>query len=653
MLKVLRDNLKYLSWILWVVIIVFIGFVFIDFGGARLGGQGRGVAAQVGDRQVTYADFQRRHRNLDQRYRSALGDRYTPEVAKQLRVRTQALEQLVGQQILLAEAERYGLAVSDEEVRRAILEAPSFQDEQGGFVGEELYRDFLLSEGLTPAQFERSVRDELVVERLMTLLGDGLRVADAEVEAAYRERSDQAKIQHLYLPATRYFGQAQATPAEVQAHFDAHREELRLPIQRLVDYLLVDAARLRATVQVSPEEIERQYRERQDEFRQDEQLRARHILLRVDDQRSEAQARQEMTALRSQLEGGADFAALARERSDDPGSKANGGDLGFFGRGRMIKEFEEAAFAATVGQLVGPIRTAFGFHLLQVQEKRPAGVRPLAEVEGQIRAQLAAQRVEAMAQEKINALAARVRNEKLTTAEQLKALADNESVFWQTTPPFGAEEVVPGIGRGTPFSTAAFALAAGKPSDPVKIPRGWAILSLAEERPSRLPELADVEAKVRQAVLNEKLQRLALAELVQVRAKVAAGTSFEEAAKGLNVQPQESPLFGPGGNIPGIPSPEPVVQAALALDEGALGGPVAVPNGAVLFRVLERKRFDPAAFAAAKEATRQELVQREQNALLESLLTQRKLELKVTYDRPLVEELGLAEAGGVPAAPGR
>jgi len=644
MLKVLRDNLKYLSWILWVVILVFIAFVFVDFGGARLGRGGTNAAATVGDQQVSYADYQRTYRRMEESYRRMFGERYTPELGKQMQLPLHALEQLVAQRILLQEAERLGISASDEEVRRTILEDPSLKDESGAFIGPEIYEQLLRSEGYTATQYEHYVRDQLIVRKLASVVGATVHVSDREVEAAYRERNEKAKIRYLFVPGGRYASQAQATPAEVASYFDAHKEAFRLPVQRVVSYLLIDSSRLRAQQRVEPAEVAKYYQDHLDEFHRDDQVHARHILLRVDDKRPEAQAKQEITAIQGQLARGADFAALAREKSDDPGSKANGGDLGFFTHGRMIKEFEEAAFGAETGKVVGPVRTSFGFHLIQVLERRAAGSQPLAEVEGTIRFKLINERVEKLAEAKVNELAAKIRSEKRNSAEQLKALVEGDLVSWQTTTPFGADEPVPGIGRGTPFSTAAFALTPGAPSDPVKIQRGWAILLLGEERPARLPNLAEVEPRVRQAAGAERQSALAKSELERARVALAGGLSLEKIAQGLGLQAPESQPFGPGAGVPGLAGSEPVAKAAFELSAGQIGGPVAIANGAVLFQVIERQRFDPQAFAAARESTRLEIAAREQQALLAALVNQRKLDLKVTYDRSLVRELGLTES---------
>lgn len=642
MLKVLRDNLKYLSWILWVVILIFIAFVFVDFGGGLSQGTGaRASAATVGNDKISYADFERQYRQLEAQYRQAFGENFTPEIAKQLRLPLQALDRLVDQRLLLNEAAERGLEASDSEVREAIFEIPGMKDSGGGFIGEETYKRFVRANGYTVRDFEESMRRQIVLTKLNAIFSSSLAVSDAEVERAYRDQAERAAVRYIVLPSTNFQSQATLQPAEVASYFERHGEEFRLPPQRVVNYLLVDTVRTRAKMNIEKADLESYYNSHLAEFKQEEQVHARHILLKVDDNRTAEAAESALVAARKRAEAGEDFAKLATELSDDPGSKTRGGDLGFFGRGRMIKEFEEAAFNAPANTLVGPIRTSFGFHLIQVLEKRPAGQRPLAEVEPQVRSRLAAERAEAQAEAKANELAAKIAADKLTTEEQLKALADNDTVMFVTTPPFGADEVVAGIGRGTPFSSAAFALEAGKTSTPIKIARGFAILQLVSESPARMPALSEVEAKVRPAALRAKAAELAVARLTQARGAIASGKSLDDVAKELAVEVKESGEFGREGNIEGLGDSRQVIAAALAGKVGDIGTPIATEQGAVLYQVTTRKGFDAVAFAAERDQTRETLERNEVNRLLGSIIEQRKREAKVQYDKPLLEQFGM------------
>ena len=187
MLKVFRDNLKYLSWILWLVVIVFVFFIWADFG-TGFGGpnaSGPNVAAYVGDDQVTVDQFERHYRNLEGMYRQVYGERFTPELARQMGLPLQALNQAVSQRILLEEARNMGLAATDEEVRDRILQDPSFKDEQGRFIGEERYRELLRGARYgSPAKFEAEIREQITVQKLMDILEANLYVSDKEVEQA-------------------------------------------------------------------------------------------------------------------------------------------------------------------------------------------------------------------------------------------------------------------------------------------------------------------------------------------------------------------------------------------------------------------------------------------------------------------------------------
>jgi len=643
MLKVLRDNLKYLSWILWIVILVFIVFVFVDFGGGLRGRQQRSAsAATVGGEPIGQREFEREYRRLENQYRQAFGGRWNSQLAEQMQLPRRALERLVDRRLLADEAARQGLSVSDADVQRAILQFPALQSAGGGFVGEEEYLRFLRAYGYTAQEFESSVRQDLLIQRFSALLDSGVAIPDAELEKTWRARNEKAEIRYVLAPALRFIGQAKLDDAAIAAYFDAHQEVFRMPDRRAVDYLLVDEAKLRATVTVDRAELEREYAAKRDEFEQPEQVHARHILIKVDDKRPLAEARQAMVKIRARLAAGESFEKLAGELSEDPGSKARGGDLGFFGRGQMVPAFEDAAFGAEPGQIVGPIETTFGLHLIQVLERSAARTQPLAEVEGRLRTELAAEKSGPLAESRAKSLAARIRDEKPKDEAAWKALADGDQILFLSTAPFGKDDVVPGIGRNAEFAAAAFALAPGEASAPVQVARGWAILRLRESLPAHMPTLDEVRDKVRSAAERERAGQLATASLERAKAALASGRSFDEVAKSLELEPRDSGEFTRQAGISGLAGAEAVVDAAMQLPAGAVGGPVATGQGAVLFRVTSRVPFDAARFAAERETLRDELRRTEANRLLASLLARRREEAGVRYDPQLAERLGLA-----------
>jgi peptidyl-prolyl cis-trans isomerase D len=646
MLKVFRDNLKYLSWVLWLVIIVFVLFLFTDFGSiAPGGGLDSTAAVRVGDYEISYADFERAYRQQEQRFEQAYGDRLDPETARQLGLYNQVLEILVTQKILEAEGERMGIEISDEEVREAILEYPVFKDDKGNFVGQERYLSILRNARLSPDAFEASMRQDMLINRVRALLNENVYVSEAEVEKSYRDSAERAKIRFIRLAASDFAGKVTLDDAEVADYFEQHRAEFEVPEKRVADYLLIDWAQLRSTVEVTDAEIAGYYSEHEDDYRREEQVQARHILVRTGNDRTTEEAISRIEEARARIERGEDFAAVAAEVSDDPGSKDRGGDLGSFGRGQMVPAFEEAAFSANVGDLVGPVETSFGVHLIQVLGRSEGGLQPLEEVSTSINNRIAAERAQTLAETTAQELAKRIKREKIDTPEALSALAEQENgVLYLTTDPFARDEPIAGIGRSPAFANAAFEAAPGEFSEPIKIPRGWVLLRVAEIQEARIPELSEVDGEVRADLTEAKQVELAKAALAGGRERLLAGTSLDELAAELGVEVEESAEFGRGEPIGSLGANRAVATAALELDPGAFGGPIGETQGAVLFEVVERKRFDAAEFEANKESTRSQLVAERASEVLTSLIAARREEMGVEYDPSFIENFQLSQS---------
>ncbi len=639
MLKVFRDNLKYLSWVLWLVILVFVVFLFTDFGSINpTGGIAGAAAARVGGYEISYGEFEQAYRQQEARLEQLYGDRIDSETARQLGLYNQVMESLIAEKILQAEGDRMGLEVSDEEVRDEILKFDVFKNESGVFVGQEAYQSILRNARMTPDSFEESVRQEILTSRVRSILRQNIFVSDAEVEESYREQAERAKIRFIRLAASDFADQVTLEDAEVAEFFAANREDFEIPERRVADYLAIDRTELQATTEIQDSEVAAFYDQNQADYTREEQVQARHILVRTGADRTVDEAKSVIAEARARIARGESFADVAAEISDDPGSKARGGDLGTFGRGQMVPPFEEAAFGASPGELVGPVETSFGVHLIEVLGRTEGGTQPLDEVATSIRNRLALERAQTLAEATATELAERIEREDLTDPEALRALADEETgVTFLSTSPFAEGDAVSGIGRSPAFTAAAFDAEAGEVSEPIRIPRGWAILRLREIEEARLPELDEVDADVRSALRERKQVELAAAELSAAKERLEGGASVEDLAADLGVEIEESAEFGAGEPIGSLGANLAVARAALELDAGAIGGPVTDSNGAVLFEVTERQRFDPASFEQEKEATRSALVDQRANEMLGALISARREELGVVYDPSFFE----------------
>ena len=641
MLKVFRDNLKNLAWILWVIIAIFVLALAVEFGG-NVRQASQNVAATVGGDQVTTQEYRRAYQNLVNRLRQVYGEQLTPEMEKQMRLPLRAIDQVILQKILLTEARRLGLAVSDTEVREQILAIPGLKDDQGNFIGQDEYVRRLQYAQISPADFERELHDELLMDKLNTALAANLYVSEDEIRKAYRDQVEKAKIRYLQVQRAGFAAGVHATQDELAAYFQAHKAELRLPEQRDVAYLLIDGARAAEQVKVTDQELRSNYDTNKAQYTHEEQVHARHVLVMVNDKRTDAEAQARIQEAKKKIESGTDFAKVAAEYSDDAASKASGGDVGSFGRHKMVKEFEEAAFNAQPHKLVGPVKSNFGYHLIEVLDKTPAGSQPFEQVKEMIRARLTAERARDLAAAKAKELAGRLAKNKPRGADELKTLAQqNPGVTFAETGKFGAQDAIPGIGRNPSFSTAAFALKQGNVSEAVQLPQGWAILYLKEIQAPRAPELKDVEARVRGAVESDKLQQIATQKLAAARSELAAGKTLDQVAAELGVPVKETAEFGGDGTIPGIGYNPELAKAVMALPTGQVGGPVADAQGALLFQVTDRKSWDPKLYATNREQTRSTLLRDKLTRLQGALVDQRRRELGVEYDKQLLQTLDM------------
>ena len=649
MLKVFRDNLKKLVWVLWVVIACFVLLIFVDFGGAGYQGTTSDrTAATVGDETITFDDFRRQYQQSERRAQSIYGASYTPELGQQLGLAVQALDGLVAQRILAAEARRAGLEVTEEELRAEILDVPGFADESGRFVGQEEYAQVLRSNGFTVADFEREVTSELLIRKLRDVMVHTLYVSDREIEDAYRDEVERASIRYVQVDANRFDAPVDVEPSDLESYFEVHRADFRAPERRSVDYLVVEPRLLRATIQLEESELRSYYDDHPEEFTQEEQVRARHILLTADGEEEVAAARETIEDLKRRIAAGDDFAALARARSEDETTKERGGDLGLFSRGRYNPALEEAVFAAEPGDLLGPIESDLinqqGLHLVEILDRREGGVADFEAVRPRIQSRLLGERSQSAAETLIQELHAEVKEAEISDASGLRALAEGrEGVVFESAGPFAREDNLPGFGRATPFTAAAFELERGAVSEPTQTGRGWVILRVGSVEEARLPELAEVEGRVREAVVAEKIKEAAVEALRQSAEKLRAGMPIEEVATELGVEVKSAGPFGRGAQIGDLGREPALAEAVFALDQGGVGGPVSTGAGAVVFQVDERTRWDPAELERRRGELREQIIdQRIQNLFL-SLIEQRRTELEVHYNHELLESFGVLQ----------
>jgi peptidyl-prolyl cis-trans isomerase D len=635
MLNVMRENLKHLKWVLWIVAVSMVLYLGVYFtGSSRRGGADADWAAKVDGQTISTREFLEVARRMDEYYRKVLGAQYD-QLKPQLQLGRQVIQQLVDEQLILAEARKLGLAASPSEISRQILADPQFHDANGRFVGRDKYAAVM--ERMWPggvAAYERKVADEISIAKWRGLVTEPVEVSDVEVRDLYRSRSDKAAIDYVVVPSVKQQVSTKVSDAEVKAWYDAHKDGYRRGEGRRIRYAVVERQAQLPKVKVTDDDVKSFYEANRAQYDRPEQRRASHILFRVDkDAAPEAkeQARKQAEDALARLKKGEDFATLARTLSQDKASAEKGGDLGFFGRGQMVGPFDKAAFDTPVGELAPVVGTDFGFHVLRVTDSRPAGVAPLDALRDGIRRQIEFQK----AQQLVQSEAQRIRAE-IAVAKDLDAVAKKEGLTVQEAA-FTREEMPRDLGPSPEFADAVYALAAGSVSQPVGVAKGMAIVASIATVPPAVPPLQEIQDRVRTELLNARERDAALAE---ARKAFASQKDLASMAKALGQQVRNAADLAPGHSLPGA-GRVPELDRALFSPGTKVGdrGVVSAPAGAVIYSVTKRDTFDPAAFETSKPDLRSELLSQRRSAVLQSILEGVRQKHKVEINNELVNGL--------------
>jgi peptidyl-prolyl cis-trans isomerase D len=627
MLDSMRRHKNWLKWSLALVVLAFIALYFPSYmnTGTTIGATPSDVVATVDGQDIRGADFQRRYQNQIQAYQQQYGGNINEQLLRQLGIDQQILQQMVDEQAALTEAERQGIRVSDEELAQQIFSIPALQ-ENGRFIGEQRYEQLLASQypPMTKADFEDNLRRSMMIDKLRSAVTDWMAVSDADVEREYRTRNEKIKLQVVALTADKFRDKVMVTDADISSYYSAHQAEYRKGEQRKFKYLLIDRDQLRSRVTISPQDIDSYYNANIQQFQTPEQVRASHILLKTDGKDEAAVRKQAEDILKQAKAPGADFAALASKYSEDDGSKANGGDLDYFTKGRMVPEFEQAAFSMQPGQISDLVKSQFGFHIIKVVDKKAAGTRTLDEVRPQIQETLTAQRVDQQIETRTRDLDARI-----TKPADIDAVGKEAGASVAETGFFTRDEPIPGLGPAPQVAAQAFQMKDGEVSKALQSPRGPVYITVTGKRDPYVPKLEEVKDKVRDDVIKMKAAELSKQRAGEIAAALRSTKDFAAAAKGQGLEAKDSQLITRGSPLPDIGVSPEVDAVAFSLPSGGVSDPISTSNGSVIVRVAERQDVTPDQLRQAKETFRTQLLNERRDLFFSSYMTKAKQQMKI------------------------
>ncbi|MGH7785794.1 MAG: SurA N-terminal domain-containing protein [Candidatus Binatia bacterium] len=606
------------------ILFVIIVLVFLFWGVGSMRNGPVEYAARINDQVVTPREFDRAYQNLSNAYRNMAPQGLPAEF-----LRGQTMAQLVSTELLIQEAQRLGLSVDESELRDSIATIPAFQVD--GRFNKENYLEVLRLNGLKPGDFEGTQRRQLLAAKVQNIVRSGVHVSDAELKDRFRFENERVTLRVLRVPAADFLSQVTMTDEDVQAYFTANQERYREPERVRVSLLEFRPQDFAAQVAPSDSEIQAYYDGRVEQYRKPEEVQARHILFKFAPDAPDADkaaARKQAEDVLAKAKGGADFAALAKQHSQDSTAEA-GGDLGRFGRGVMTPTFEAAAFALAPGQVSEIVESPFGLHIIKVEDKTAEQQRTLDEVRTEIVTAIQTQQARTLALKKVEAA-----HEQLLDGADLQTVAGDAGLTLQSPPPFARNEPIGGLGMRPDLAKEVFNTRPGEAGEIVTDPSGYTIFSVGEVIPSAIPELPTVRVKVEADLRNERAAGLATARAEALLTQLKEKPDLDALAQKEGLKIEESADIGRAGTfLPNLGNVPALKDAAFTLTTAApLAPAVYDANGDAIIAVLAaRGAPDDTRFDSEKVQLRQRTQQQFESVAMQNFIDQLKAKATIEY----------------------
>jgi peptidyl-prolyl cis-trans isomerase D len=589
-----------------------------------IGTPARGVIAKIGDQEVTVNEVQREAKAMVRQQFPRGG----PQAAMLMQYfAPRAAEQLISRKAIVAEARRLGLRVSNDELLDEFQHGRYANDlfPDGKFIGQEEYENLLQRNELTVPQFEEQEKEQILIRKLEALVSSSAFVSDAEVRDEFERRNTKVKFEYAVLTQADILKGLHPTDQELKAFYDRNKANYNnsIPEKRQIKYAIVDSSKLEAATSVSTADLQAYYDQHRDEYRVPEQVKVSHILIKTalpapgakEDEKAVAEARKKAEDVLTQVKAGGDFAKLAEKYSDDPGSAKSGGELGWIGRGRTVPEFEKAAFSLAKGQTSDLVKSSYGFHIIRVEDKQDAHLKTLADVKTEIEGKVKQQKVVRATEAAANALLSQARADGLDKAAAAKGLQAVTTEF------FSRGQNLPGLGASPQLTDAIFTASEKSPPDVVQISQGYVVFQLLAIRPPATPTFEEIRSRVESEFKNERAGFLLQQKTQELSDRAKSEHDLKKAAKELGATMKTSELVLPDGQVPDVGSMAGAASSIFSLKPGEISGPINTGANGVVAQLLEKQAPTDQDFAQKKDQIRQSLLEAKQNELFGLFVT--------------------------------
>ncbi|HEY1987768.1 MAG TPA: peptidylprolyl isomerase [Terracidiphilus sp.] len=519
-------------------------------------------------------------------------------------------QQLVQQQILMAEAGRLGISATTDDVVEYLHNGPTgaviFPN--GKFIGDQQYAALVNQRlNMSVSDFESNIKESIVMQRLRALVTAGVSVSDQEVRANYRKENIKVKFDYAVLSGDELRKTINPSDADLEAFFkkNAARYAAAVPEQRTLRYFAFTPNQLPGGVpQPSQQEIQAYYNGHQSEYSAPEQATSRHILIKLApnaDAKTDAAAKAKAEDVLKQIQNGGNFAELAKKYSDDPGSKDTGGELGPSQRGRMVPEFDNAIFTQKIGE-TKIVKSQFGYHIVQVEGRQPAHTQALNEVLPTIQATLSREKIAQAEENYARALA----SESAKNGLDKTAAAHHLDVV--STPPVSAGGVISSLPDGSQLVSKAFQAKQGDPAQYAATGEGYAIFQVTGTTPAHAPSFADWKTHVLDDYRDERMPALLSEKTKELADKAKSMNDLAKAAKELGATVKTSDLVGQAGQVPDFGAVGQVAPQLFDMTPGSISGPINAGRTGVVAKLIDKKEPTPDEIQKNFDQTRDQIL---------------------------------------------
>ncbi len=520
---------KIVTLFLWLVIISFIGTIFLVWG---VGGKAdkTNYAFKINGQEISMNEYQSTLTNMENTFKQLFGDQYNKFI-KTIDIKERVKDEIIHRTLLYQEALEKKIPVSDIEIIEEINKIPSFKT--NGIFDEEKYRQILKANGLPPASFEESIKRDLLINKMTFLIQNSVNVRNEEIKNEYMFRNSKAKISYLKISPDIFKNKVVLDNKSLVKYYNNNKEKYEKPKEVKVKYVKFDSNDFIKEINITDEEIQNYYIRNRLKYYEPEKIKVKHILISVkkwDNKTEVSEALNKIKSIQKELKNNGVFERLAEKYSDDQSSARNGGQIGFIKRGDVVPEFEKAAFKLKEGEISDIVKTQFGYHLIKVDEKIPAKMPTLNELKEVIKKEIFENKKNISLKEHVLSFYKDILNEGNITAYLQKnpeSIKVYETDFFTKNDPFIPLRITQDI------IDAIFNMEQSEVSKIYYIDNNAYIFEISDIKEAYIPSLSEIRDTVVNDYIRDNSKEIAIDELNRI---LTNGSNLDELSKQYNTK---------------------------------------------------------------------------------------------------------------------